>query len=103
MDTRNSRSPRRRERGAAGDELQVLLGGPSHQRDVARRVGAAHRGTGPLEAADEAGVGVAVPVAGPDAHQHRARGYRIEERDRAVAAAVMRWILSSCTPKWGGP
>jgi hypothetical protein len=42
---------------------------------------------------------VPVPVARPDAHQHRARGHRVEKRDRCVAAPVMRWILPSCTSK----
>jgi hypothetical protein len=46
---------------------------------------------------------VPVAVAGPDAHQHRSRSDRVEEGDRRVAAPVVRWILSSCTPKQGGP
>ena len=93
----------RRQRGTAGDDLQVLLGRPPHHRDVPGRVGAAHRGTGPLEAADETGVGVAVPGAGTDADQHRPWGHGVEERDGRVSAAVMRWILPSCMPKQGGP
>ena len=52
-------------------------------------VGAPHRHSPLLEPAEQAGIGVPVPVSRTDAHQHRARSDRGEEAARRVAGAVV--------------
>jgi hypothetical protein len=99
-----ARSPPGLQRRTASDELQrrppvPLAGGARHHGHVPTGVGAPDRGTRPFQPAQQDRVGMPVRVARTDADEHRPRGDRVEEADRRVTRSVVRWILSSCTPK----
>jgi hypothetical protein len=85
------------------DDVQVGPWPGDDDRDVAAGVRATNGGAGALQTGEQGGVGVPVSVVRTDADQDGARADGIEEARRCVARAVVRWILSSCTPKWGGP
>jgi hypothetical protein len=94
-------APSRGRRVAAGHHLQfgvtvAVLVVPG-DRHVPRHVGAAHGGARPLQAREKRDVRLSVGVARTHADQHGARRHRGKERGRAVAAPVVRRLLSSCT------